>query len=231
MASPIIIVQNDPLVPAGRLAEFMTGAGLGFRTVRLFAGDSLPRVDECRAVFVLGGTMGVHDTAEFPFLLPLMDFMREAAEENVSLLGICLGGQLLAAALGGEVRAASRGEKGVREVALTSAGLGDPLFRGLEGVFEAFQWHNDSFDLPAGALHLASSPLCPGQAFRYRNAYALQFHPEVDRGIVAAWIQAFRADPAFLRRYDGSAEGLDRAADILFGNFLVHVCGAETPKE
>lgn len=227
MASPIIIVQNDPLVPAGRLAEFMTGEGLGFRTVRLFAGDSLPRVDECTAVFVLGGTMGVHDTAEFPFLLPLMDFMREAAERSVPLLGICLGGQLLAAALGGEVRAGSRGEKGVREVALTTAGISDPLFRGLEGVFEAFQWHNDSFDLPADVLHLASSPLCPGEAFRYRSAYALQFHPEVDRRIVNSWIQVFDADPAFLHRYDGSAERLERLADTLFGNFLIRVCGAD----
>lgn len=216
----MIIIQNDPRVPAGLFAAHLGEKGIPHRTVHLHAGEILPRPDDCRAVAVLGGYMGVHDTDRHPFLLPLMNFMRECAERDVPLLGICLGGQLLAAALGGEVQGQSRGEKGVREIVLTAAGSEDPLFAGLPRALPVFQWHNDSFDSPPASVHLAFSPCCPGQAFRFRRAWGVQFHPEVDETIVSAWVQSAGADPDHLRAFAAARDPLARVGSALFGNFL-----------
>jgi GMP synthase (glutamine-hydrolysing) len=183
----MIIVQNDPRVPAGIFGDFLQDAGICPRVLRLFAGDRLPPIDGVSAAIVLGGYMGVGDDADYPHLLQLRNFIREAAEADMPLLGICLGGQLLADAFGGKVTANQQGERGMRGVRLTAEGEKDPLLAGIPQQFDAFQWHNDSFEVPAGAVHLAASEHCPGQAFRVRNAYGLQFHPEVNAEIVAAW--------------------------------------------
>jgi GMP synthase-like glutamine amidotransferase len=189
----VYIIQNDTRVPAGIYGRYLQDKAIPHRTVHLYAGEPLPAPAETSALIVLGGYMGVHDEADYPFLPSLKRFMRDAAEADTPLLGICLGGQLLADVLGGEVRSGRRGEKGLKEIRLTPAGQSDPLFAGLPPAFATFAWHNDSFDVPAGAVHLAASEACPGQAFRYRNAWGVQFHPEVDRDLVAAWSAA--ADP------------------------------------
>jgi GMP synthase-like glutamine amidotransferase len=214
----IHILQCDPQVPSGIYGAYLEHKAIPHRLVRLFADEPLPAVGA--AALVLGGTMGVHDEADFPFLRPLKVFMRQTAEAGVPLFGICLGGQLLAAALGGTVTARSRGEKGMTEIVLTAAGVTDPLFAGLPERFGAFAWHNDSFDLPPGTPHLAFSATCPGQAFRVGKAYGLQFHPEVDAATVAAW--SAQADPEGRRLADfREAEAVCRPICLcLFENFL-----------
>ncbi len=222
----IHILQNDPIVPPGVCIAHLERAGVRHQIVRLFAGDPLPPVGE--ALIVLGGTMGVGDTDRFPFLAPLMAYLAEAAKRDVPLLGICLGGQLLSAALGGRVHSQSRSEKGVRMVKTTSAGASDPLLAGLFPAFAVFEWHNDSFDLPPGGVHLASTPECPGQVFRFRRAYGLQFHPEVDEEIVTAWVERCGDDPGHIERFRDARDRLERTAGALFGNFLSL---ASTPQE
>jgi GMP synthase-like glutamine amidotransferase len=219
----LYFIQNDPRVPGGIYGQYLQDKELPHRTVHLYAGEPLPAPAETTAVIVLGGYMGVHDESEYPFLRPLKACMRRLAEAGTPLLGICLGGQLLAEVLGGEVRSRHRGEKGLQEIRLTSGGHDDPLFAGLPPAFAAFEWHNDSFDLPPGALHLASSAACPGQAFRYRNAWGVQFHPEVDRGIVAAWSAAVDPTGGHAAQF-AAGEATHRAvAQGLLANFLAFV--------
>lgn len=187
----VYVIQSDPEVPPGTVAEELSARSVPWRLIRLDRGESLPPVSIATAFIVLGGTMSVHDEEAFPFLRPLKSFIRAGVEAGVPCLGICLGGQLLAESLGGRVERTRWGELGSSTVQLAEEGMKDLLFRGLGSPLPVFQWHNDSFDLPPGAVLLASSTICPHQAFRIGStAWGLQFHPEVTPAIITAWAQA-----------------------------------------
>ncbi|HWI40415.1 MAG TPA: type 1 glutamine amidotransferase, partial [Verrucomicrobiae bacterium] len=114
------------------------------------------------------------------------------------------------------------GEKGVCTVSLTSAGPADPLFAGIASSFTTFQWHDDSFELPPGATHLAGSGVCPVQAFRHGRSWGVQFHPEVDAAIVECWA---RHEPQKERErlvsfFSAAATGYDAPSRKLLENFL-----------
>jgi len=216
----IYLLQLDGRVPPGIYGDHLREAGLPHQLLRLDEFTPLPGSGKAKAVIVLGGYMGVHDEADYPFLQPLKAFLREAVEADVPVLGICLGGQLLAEVLGGRVTAGFRGEKGLRPLELAPNAGRDPLFAGLPQKFEAFEWHNDSFDLPPEGIPLATSAACPGQAFRHRNAWGLQFHPEVDRRIVAAWSAKIDPEGSYAAAF-AAAESEHRALALrLLENFL-----------
>jgi GMP synthase (glutamine-hydrolysing) len=185
----LLIIQNDPEVPPGNFAETIRALNIPYRIVHPYTDETLPTLSEVSAAIVLGGAMGVHDTAEHPFLIQVKAFIRECVRTETPLLGVCLGGQLLADLFGGRVTVNSpHGEKGTLKVLLTATGEEDPLFAGIPHEFVTFQWHNDSFEIPLGGILLASSDSCAGQAFRFgASAWGTQFHPEVDRSIVGCW--------------------------------------------
>ncbi len=133
--------------------------------------------------------MNVDQTDRYPGLLAEIDWIREAVAADLPVLGICLGSQLLAAALGANVSAGEKKEIGWYTVQLTDAALSDPVFSLCRHEEIVFQWHGCTFDLPAGAVRLASSRLFPNQAFRYgRAVYGLQFHLETTDQMIEAWL-------------------------------------------
>lgn len=185
----IHVIQCDPEVPPGTVADGLEALSAAWRLVRLDRGEPLPLEPE--ALIVLGGTMSVHDEKTFPFLKELKECIRECVQQGSPYLGICLGGQLLAAALGAPVIRNRWQEVGTCTVSLTEQGIADRLFRDTGPCLSTFQWHNDSFNLPAGGVLLASSSTCPHQAFRIgAHAWGLQFHPEVTPSIITAWSTA-----------------------------------------
>jgi GMP synthase-like glutamine amidotransferase len=220
----LLIIENDPTVPPGTLLGVLEEACVPYRIVRTWQGDPLPAVPGEGAApggaVVLGGRMGARDGREHPFIEDVRRFSLEAAERNFPLLGICLGGQILADVLGGDLHSRHQGESGVRTLRLTSRGCFDPLFHNVPYEFVTFQWHNDSFSLPEFAVHLATGEICRNQAFCFgRSAYGVQFHPEVDREIVAAWAEEDgRQD--LLAPFDAAAEEYLRAGRTIFRNFL-----------
>jgi GMP synthase (glutamine-hydrolysing) len=216
----VVIVQNDPEVPPGNLVPLLRREKVPFSVVRPYAGETLPQPAACGRIVVLGGAMGTGDTAEHPFLVQVKGFVSEAVRAGTPFLGICLGGQILAEALWGKVTSRFRGEKGIHDVELMPAGELDPLFRGIPSRFSVFQWHDDSFDIPFGSVHLAGSVACPGQAFRYGNAWGIQFHPEVDIDIVSAWSAYEPGGAAYPAAFAAAEAACGETAETLFTNFL-----------
>jgi GMP synthase (glutamine-hydrolysing) len=229
----LLIIQNDPEVPPGNFGETVRSLDILCRIVHPYRGETLPPISEASAAIALGGAMGVHDIAEHPFLVQVKSFIWECVRTETPFLGVCLGGQLLADILGGRVTARSHyGEKGTLKVHRTAAGEGDPLFSGIPHEFVTFQWHSDSFEIPAGGTHLASSPACAGQAFRFgANAWGIQFHPEVDRSIVDCWAR-WTGETAphaerFLADFKCAEQSYLDVSRRLLGNFL-RIAGFDT---
>ncbi len=182
------ILQNEDIVPPGILVEALEKRKISFRVVRTDQGEAFSDAPLPEAIVVLGGTMGACETDRYPFLAAVRHRMIAAVEKQIPLLGICLGGQILADLFGGQVSSNHRGEKGVQALHLLPEGRKDPLFKNVSEEFISFQWHNDSFDPPEDATVLAESEACPFQAFVLgKNAYGLQFHPEVNRDMVSLW--------------------------------------------
>jgi GMP synthase-like glutamine amidotransferase len=147
---------------------------------------------------VLGGPQSANDAA----LEPIRQLLRDAVSAELPTLGICLGGQLLAAAHGGRVQPNPAGpELGAQLIAKRAAAATDPLFAALPITPDVLQWHFDAVTaLPAGAVQLASSPGCEQQAFRLgRLAWGLQFHIETTPEVVRSWADE---DAAQLTGYD-----------------------------
>jgi GMP synthase (glutamine-hydrolysing) len=217
-----LIIQNDPHCPPGSCSEILAESGIPFRTIHAYDEEPFPDRDQLTGVIVLGGEMGVYETESFPYLERVLSFMARLLEAGTPMLGICLGGQLLARVAGGEVSSPSpHGEKGVCQVDLTSAGASDPLFAGLSGRFVTFQLHDDSFTPPRGGILLASSPACPAQAFRVgASAYGLQFHPEVDTAIVSDWGRLSTPALDYLPAFRKAEAPFHAASRAIIANFI-----------
>lgn len=179
------IIQNDPEVPPGNIIDNLS---IPYVIHHPYRDGILPGVEDIAALIVLGGAMGANDDQRHPFLVELKKLIREVVATRIPYLGICLGGQLLAAALGAKVVSSRWEELGTLTVSLTAEGEEDLLFSGIAETFTTFQWHHDSFDVPADGVLLASSALCRHQAFRVgSSAWGLQFHPEVTEAIIRDW--------------------------------------------
>ena len=181
----LYITQNGPEVPPGNITDDLS---LLYKIIHPYRGDQLPDIDDISALIVLGGAMGANDEHRYPFLSDLKILIRRCVESGIPYLGVCLGGQMLAAALGAKVVSQRWEELGTLPVKLTEDGKKDPLFRDFSEEFITFQWHHDSFDIPTGGVLLASSAACPHQAFRIGcSAWGVQFHPEVTEQIIRDW--------------------------------------------
>lgn len=189
----VLVVQNFEGTGLGQIAPALRDADVAIDLVRADLGDALPVSPGGHdGLVVLGGAQSAVDDAEHPYLPRLVDLMRGFAEADRSVLGVCLGGQLLARAFGGRNLIGGAPEFGWREVRTTAAAAADPVFAGLPRSFPIFQWHDDTFVLPDGAVHLAENDAASAQAFRVgRAAYGVQFHFEADRALVARWAEAF----------------------------------------
>lgn len=212
-STPILVIEPARSAPAGRLAEWLAAAGAELDVRAAEAGDELPgELAGYRALVVMGGGMGAYDDGPAPWLPAIRRLLAEAVRLELPTLGVCLGAQLLAVAAGGQVSPAGTPEYGAQLVAKRQAAASDPLLRELPITPDVMQWHVDEVSrLPAGAVQLASSPVCENQAFRIgRLAWGVQFHLETTPEIVRGWAAE---DAELLADYDLPAI-VDRAVQV-----------------
>ncbi len=224
MALRVLVLQHDASDGPGYLGEALERRGATLDVVRLDLNEPIPDPAGYDMLMVLGGVMNVYAEDEFPWLAGETVLIRQAVDGGKPVLGLCLGGQLLAKALGAQVHVGATHEVGLTPIELSASGRADPLFAGLPRL-QGVEWHDDTFDIPKGAAALASSAQCANQAFRYGACYGLQFHPECSPDMLAEWIEssgdnAEEATAAFHQAVQTEAEALRAQADRLIDNFL-----------
>ncbi|MCF3638972.1 type 1 glutamine amidotransferase [Rhizobium sp. TRM95111] len=189
----ILVIENNAATNLGLVGKALDEAGATIDLRRPFESQPLP-VDETDhdALIVLGGPQSAVDDAAHPYLPDVVRLLRRFGDADRSVLGICLGSQLLARAYGGVNIIGTAPEFGWQRIETTAEGRSDRLLADLGTTFTSFQWHGDTFELPPGALRLCTGSIVANQAFRVgRAAYGTQFHFEAGRDTVARWTDAF----------------------------------------
>ena len=186
----LLVFQHVPFEILGTLDPLLKSQGFRIRYVNFGRDpDARPRLAGYDGIIILGGPMSVDDVECYPNLATEIELICEALAASIPMLGICLGAQLIARALRAEVGPGPCKEIGWCDVSPTEAGATDPVLGHFRASEKIFQWHGDVFEIPNGAVCLASSPTCPNQAFRYRdNVYGFQFHLEVDERLIDRWL-------------------------------------------
>jgi len=173
------VLQHVAFEDLGGIAPWLNARGAEIAVTRFFAGDPPPRSTNADWVIAMGGPMSVNDEEAFPWLRAEKEFIRRAIQDDKVVLGICLGAQIIASSMGATVYASAEREIGWHPVQAVRDGHPHSIGRALPSEFEAFHWHGETFDLPAGATPLARSPACENQAFVLGSkVVGLQFHLE-----------------------------------------------------
>jgi GMP synthase-like glutamine amidotransferase len=192
----VLALIHEPPPCAGVFADVAMARGDEVEEWSLAWGTPPSRpLDEYGAVWLFGGVVNTHEEDDHPWLREENLLIRSFLERGTPMLGVCLGGQLVAKATNAPVTKAPNPEIGFHEVWLTPEAADDPLFGGLPERIMTLQWHYYRFDVPAGGVTLAANTICP-QAYRLGElAWGLQFHPETTREDWLRWIAEWDAIP------------------------------------
>jgi GMP synthase-like glutamine amidotransferase len=184
-----LFIQHDHVSPLGPVGERLTQLGFEIETLLVVPEDkyrapnvtvNFPPASDYDLIIPLGAPWGAWDDGCIGnWLQPELKWIRDAIENDIPVLGICFGGQLMARALGGSVARGPRPELGWHFIHSKEPDL--------ISIGPWFQFHYDRWQLPPGAKELAVSPVA-SQAFSYRRSLALQFHPELDREVLEGWL-------------------------------------------
>jgi GMP synthase (glutamine-hydrolysing) len=192
MIKRALILQHVSEERGGLFEDILLEQKWKIKVLPLFKGLELPHWEDFGMILVLGGPMSANDEKNYPFLGQEIRFIRQALKMGHPVLGVCLGAQLMAKALGAKVYPGPCKEIGWYWLNRTPSGKSDPLFSLLDPYFLVFQWHGETFDLPPQALCLAGNQIYPNQAFRFGLlSYGLQFHLEMTRPMLEAWLSAW----------------------------------------
>ncbi len=239
MPAPVVAVLHHLERPiTGHAGRVLRAAGVHLDERRRRAGDPLPALEEVDGLLSLGGEQSVRDLDRHADLAEESAFLREAVAREVPVLGVCLGGQLLAHALGGTVARLPRPLLEWAPIEPLPAAAGDPVLGALPPGGRALHWNEDGFTVPPGAVELLRPVSAGAEGFRAgRAAWGIQFHPEVDGEILDRWYVEWpeeapgagrtleEARAADARWLDGQA----RVAEALFGGFARVVAAARAP--
>ena len=200
----VLVIKNNVNTPPALIGDHLVAAGASLTIVEPHDGDTLPGATKgFDAALILGGPQHAGDETNYPAFAPMLNLLRDFHDEGKPLLGICLGSQLLARSFGAQVRRHDTFEIGYLDLSITPEGQQDPLLAGLAPSQHIMQWHEDTFDMPTGAVRLMTGATTRNQAFRLgRTTYAFQCHFEVSKDLAKEWLDAW--GHTISKYYDGA---------------------------
>ena len=228
---PVAIFRFSVEDGPGYFASFLDRHSIPWKLVKLDEGVPVPLDLESYAGFVfMGGPMSVNDN--LPWVTPLEALIRNAIEKGRPCLGHCLGGQLMCKALGGDVTRNTVKEIGWIPIRAVDSPIAQAWLGADAADFTTFQWHGETFSIPAGAECILTGDACANQAFVIGNSLAMQCHTEMTPAMIEDWCEdwaAENADPALASIQSPEAmmaatpdkmPELNRLADRLYGKWL-----------
>jgi GMP synthase-like glutamine amidotransferase len=212
----VLIIKNIITEGPGTIEDFLKKEDFSFKVVELSSGEVPPSLEDFNSLVIMGGPMGVYEIGQYPHLRIESRIIREAINRDMKVIGICLGAQMIAYCLGSDVYKGPKEEIGWQHIELSGDGIRDPFMKKLAihpsvgdfwRKFKVFHWHGDTFEIPIGAVLLASSELYKNQAFRYKNnVYGFQFHIEVTKKMIKEWFENRPEADSIVKETDGIYE-------------------------
>ncbi len=227
---PVRIFRHIACEGPGYLGTLLDKQQIPYEIIRIDANQAVPQtLDEVSGLVFMGGSMSVNDPLEW--IADEIRLIQTARQQDMPMLGICLGSQLIAKALGVTVGKGTGQEIGWANVHKVQPQLNDGWFDGLENSFTAFHWHGETFTPPHHAAHLLKSDCYEHQAFSTGNTLALQFHLEMTADMVREWVNLYQADvhcgdpcvqaeETLLAETDARVSELNKVADVVFCNWM-----------
>ena len=232
---PVVVFRHACCEGAGYLGTFLAQRAIPWCEVRIDKGEPVPlSVENFSGIVLMGGPMSVND--DLPWIPPLLDLIRAAVEEDVPLLGHCLGGQLMSKALGGTVSKNPVREIGWGDVVVLDNPVARHWLGDLRG-FNSFHWHGETFTIPAGATHILASAHCVNQAYAFGKHIGFQCHIEMMPEMVQIWTEQWKADLAnaasspavqsaelMLSQVEQDCQALHTVADTVYSRWIQGLC-------
>ena len=186
---PVLIIQHAPHEHPAVIRRALESQGIQTLLIHPYRGEAYPSHTEVAGVISLGGPMNANADTENPWIPKECELLSASVHASLPVVGVCLGGQLMARALGGRVERHVSTTVGWFPISVNPSGLRDPLAGAAGEAPTVYHWHEDTFYLPPDAELLASSTTCERQIYRIgANAYGFQFHPEADHQLVHEWL-------------------------------------------
>jgi len=188
-------LMHVPFEGLGCIDQWILENGHSSTFTKFYEEYSLPDIETFDWLIVMGGPMGVYEETTYPWLAEEKAFIQESIDSGKTVLGICLGSQLIAEVLGAKVYPNHQKEIGWFDIKLSENAKVLPMFDHFEEQFQVFHWHGDTYDLPVDSTLLFSSDNCVNQAFLYQdNVLGLQFHFEVTEATLNSMVKHGRQE-------------------------------------
>jgi GMP synthase-like glutamine amidotransferase len=211
-------LQHAPFESPGIILSWAKKKGITVSSTMLYENQALPAMQDFDLLVIMGGPMGVHDEAQYGFMKPEKKFIEESLKSGKKMAGFCLGAQMIADVLGAAVKKNGFKEIGWYRIRFTPEAVKNVKLGHFPSETTVFHWHGDTFDIPSGALRMASSDACANQGFMLNDrVFAFQFHPEVDEKTIRGFIGNDTGElvkDRFVQTGDEILSGLDNAESV-----------------